>query len=88
MGPGGLFIKPSREVKRTAKYETRPLNRGKWRELSALVHGFVGAKDTFLRILGQMSAWHHLDKPKAFRNEAKKLYEWCRKSGSPCPVAI
>ena len=61
-------------MKRTAKYGTRRLNRGKWRELLALVHAFVGMKDTFLRILGRTSAWHHLDQPKAFRNEAKKLY--------------
>ncbi len=61
-------------LKRTAKYETQPLNRGKWRELLALVHAFVGMKDTFLRIPGRTSAWQHLDKPKAFRNDAKKLY--------------
>ncbi len=47
--------------KRTAKYATRPLNRGKRATLHALVGAFANVKDRVLRALARTRAWEHLD---------------------------
>jgi len=58
-------------MKRTAKYESRPLNRGKRRLLIELVGAFCQSKGLALTVLGRTKAWEYLDKPKAFRNAMK-----------------
>ena len=58
-------------LRRTAKYETLPLNRGKRRMLLDLMHAYTNVKDSVLRLLGRMGAWHHLDDPRALRAETK-----------------
>ena len=58
-------------LKRTAKYETLPLNRGKRRTLLDLVLAYTQVKDGFLRMLGRTSAWCHLDDPRALRAATK-----------------
>ena len=66
-------------MKRTAKYETLPLNRGKTRLLLVLLNAFAEMKDSVLRILGRSVAWDNLDHPKKFRDSLKSSY----KPGNP-----
>ena len=66
-------------MKRTAKYETLPLNRGKIRLLLVLLNAFAEMKDSVLRILGRSVAWDNLDHPKKFRDSLKSSY----KPGNP-----
>jgi len=61
-------------MKRTAKYESRPLNRGKRRLLMELVEAFCRIKSLALTALGRTKAWEYLDKPKAFRNAMKSRH--------------
>lgn len=58
-------------LKRTAKYETLPLNRGKRGVLLELVHTYTEIKDSFLCMLGRTNAWHHLDDPRALRHTTR-----------------
>lgn len=58
-------------MKRTAKYESRPLNRGKRRQLIELIDAFCRVKSLALTLLGRTKAWDYLDKPKAFRDALK-----------------
>ena len=58
-------------LRRTAKYETLPLNRGKRRMLLGLVRVYTEIKDSFLRMLGKTSAWHQLDDARALRATTK-----------------
>jgi len=64
-------IDEPKPLKRTAKYESRPLNRGKRRQLIELVEAFCRSKSLALTVLGRTKAWEYLDKPKAFRNAMK-----------------
>ena len=58
-------------LKRTAKYETLPLNRSKRQTLLNVVLAYTRVKDLFLRMLGRTVAWHHLDDPRALRASTK-----------------
>ena len=61
-------------MKRTARYETQPLNRDKWRELGLMVNAFSETKDTALRALARTAAWDFLDHPRQFRDQTKAHY--------------
>jgi putative transposase len=61
-------------MRRTARYETRPLNRGKRRMLLSLVDAFCRVKDQALLILGRTAAWHYLDHRRALRDALKPRY--------------
>ncbi len=69
-GTGGDKQPP---LKRTAKYETLPLNRGKRRALLDLTLVYTRVKDGFLRMLGRTVAWHHLDDPRGLRAATKGM---------------
>ena len=58
-------------LKRTAKYETLPLNRSKRQTLLNVVLAYTRVKDLFLRMLGRTVAWHHLDDPRALGASTK-----------------
>ena len=67
-------------MKRTAKYATRPLNRGKRNMLRALIDAFANLKDQALRALSGTKEWHYLDGHwQAFRDAMKPRY----RSGVP-----
>jgi len=57
--------------KRTAQYETLPLNGGKRCVLLNLVLAYTRVEDGFLRMLGRTAAWHYLDDPRALRTATK-----------------
>ncbi len=61
-------------MKRTAKYESLPLNKGKANGLRQLVNAFATAKNEFLRRLGKTSAWHYLDNARKCRDDFKSFY--------------
>jgi putative transposase len=61
-------------VKRTAKYESLPLNKKKAAGIKQLVSAFAGAKHGFLRRLGHTAAWHYLDSAKKYRDACKHFY--------------
>lgn len=61
-------------MKRTAKYQSRPLNKRKWQMLTDLVDAFARVKEGVLLILSRTGAWDRLDSPKRFRDEMKSEY--------------
>ena len=61
-------------MKRTAKYESLPLNKGKANMLRQLVNAFADAKDECLRRLGQTKAWYYLDSARKCRDDFKSFY--------------
>ena len=62
-------------MRRTAKYATRPLNRGKRNMLRSLSDAFADLKDLALRSLARTKEWHHLDgRWQAFRDAMKPHY--------------
>jgi len=60
-------------VKRTGRYESLPLNVGKWEQLVELVNIFTKQKDVYLLQLAGIKNWHWLDKPRDFRTAMKPL---------------
>ena len=59
-------------MKRTAKYATLPLNRGKRNMLRSLIDAFVDLKDLALRTLARTKEWHRLDETwQTFRDAMK-----------------
>ncbi len=62
-------------MKRTAKYATLPLNRGKRNMLRSLIDAFVSVKDLVLRSLTRIREWHYLDgRWQVFRDAIKPRY--------------
>ncbi|MCY0897484.1 MAG: zinc ribbon domain-containing protein [Firmicutes bacterium] len=61
-------------MKRTARYESRPLNRGKRRLLLDLLDAFSRVKDLALSSLGRVTSWDYLDNPRALRDAMKSRY--------------
>jgi putative transposase len=61
-------------MKRTARYESRPLNRGKRRLLLDLLDAFARVKDRALSSLGRVTSWDYLDNPRALRDALKPRY--------------
>lgn len=58
-------------LKRTAKYITLPLNRGKRRQLLCLIERYAAVKARFLLLLGDTTTWAYLDRQENLREATK-----------------
>lgn len=61
-------------MKRTARYASRPFNKGKRAMITGLVDAFSRLKDQALSVLVSTVSWDYLDKPRALREAMKPQY--------------